>query len=164
MRLGIPYVNYSLIERLVSTAMLDQPSLQELVPDFQNGLAFQYAGWACHKLQVFSLVSCRKVSLVERQFCHLTATLCQWLSSSFKADSPPCHLQVAGGWIWAHCAMGLALHFLTYWIKTRKMGQGLVVSAHCALCVVSSPCSHPLCSIPYATQAPSAVFIPSSTP
>lgn len=87
--------------------MLDQPSLQELVPDVQNGLAFQYAGWACHKLQIFSLVSCRKVSLVERQFCHLTATLCQWLSSSFKADSPPCHLQIAGGWIWAHLCHGL---------------------------------------------------------
>lgn len=49
-----------MVEYLVSTAMLDKSSLQQLVPDFWNELTLQKYGWACYKQQVLSVLSCRQ--------------------------------------------------------------------------------------------------------
>lgn len=76
---GIQYANRSVVEHLVSTAVLDQPSLQQLLSDFWNELTLQYYGWACHKLQASPVLSRRQqwnsVLLLAAALCHVPSRI-----------------------------------------------------------------------------------------
>ena len=70
-------------------------------------------------------------------FCRLTVPWASVSSKPFKTDPPSCHLGVVRGWIPAHSALGVTLHFLIYWIQTKRWVRAVCPGVLVSLCSLS---------------------------